>query len=141
MNYLSDPTDEFFIQLRNWCKNNPTDISEYGHTSVPSWNKGIPHTEETKKLISQSQLGNSYSKGKKKPHAKDNLKQIKHRAFGQYQIIDPEGIKKIIINLKKYCLENNLNYTSMSSLATGKWPCKTYKGYQCFKLGYIKIRQ
>ncbi len=141
MNYLSDPTDELIMQLREWCKNNPLDRSEYNQEIVPSWNKGISHTNETKKLISQRQMGNSYSRGKKKPHAKENLKHIKHRAFGQYKIVSPDGTSSIIVNLKKFCLEKDLNYTSMSSLASGKWPCDTYKGFQCFKLGYIKIRQ
>lgn len=141
MNYLSDPSDEFIVQLREWCKNNPLDLSEYKQKIVSSWNKGIPHSPETKKLISERQKGNSYSKGKKKPFAKENLKHIKHRAFGQYKIVNSDGVSLVIVNLKKFCLENNLNYTSMSSLATGKWPCETYKGYQCFKLGYIKIRQ
>lgn len=141
MNYLSDPTDELIIELREWCKNNPLDRSEYNHEIVPSWNKGIPHTNETKKLISQRQMGNSYSKGKKKPHAKENLKHIKHRAFGQYKIVSPDGNSSIIVNLKEFCKKMNLSYTSMSSLANGNYPCDSYKKYKCFKICYIKIHQ
>jgi hypothetical protein len=145
MKYLSDATDEFVVELREWCKNNPLDISEYHQKHIPpisaGWNKGIAHSEETKKLISESKKGKSCNKGKKAPYAKENLKKIKHRAFGQYHIVFPNSDSIIIINLKEFCKKMNLSYTSMSSLANGNYPGDSYKKYKCFKICYIKIHQ
>ena len=143
--YLFKSNDEFVIGLQQYLKNNPNLLDgmehEYAHKHLSPGNKGIPHSEETKKLISEKKTGISVNKGSKRPWAAKNLSNIKHRAFGVYEITEPNGITKNITNLKQYCLENNLKYRSMSSLANGKWPSKTYKGYTAKKLGYAKIRQ
>jgi len=141
MNIYSNTNNEFIQDLIEWCRNNPLDLSTIENTNVPPWNIGIPCSVETKKIISDIKMGHSYNKGCKNPSAAKNLKKVKHRAFGQYEITDPTGQTKIIINLKEYCKINNLKYRSMSSLANGKWPCKTYKGYTAKKLGYVKIHQ
>jgi hypothetical protein len=143
----NDPNDEFLIQLRESFKDSTMDISEYKLEPLDiqkgEFNNfyGKRHTEESKLKISQSKLGKSTNKGSVRPWAKDNLKQIKHRAYGQFRITEPQGNTITITNLKQYCLEQGLNYTSMSSLASGKWPCETYKGYKAEKLGYIKIHR
>jgi len=140
--YLFNYDDEFVIGLKNYLKENPNLLDNITHDNIfVPWNIGIPHSNETKQLISERKTGISNNKGRKAPWATKNLTQIKHRAFGEYEITNPNGITQTIINLKQYCLENNLKYRSMSSLANGKWPCKTYKGYTAKKLGYAKIRQ
>jgi hypothetical protein len=140
--YSPKQDDEFINSLRDWCKKNPDNKTEYQNQNlVPSWNKGIPTSDETKKLISISKKGISVNKGLKRPYAKDNLKKIKHRAYGQFEIVEPNGSKQIISNLKSYCMKKNLNYTSMSSLSNGKWPNETYKGYKSKKIGYVKIHR
>jgi hypothetical protein len=63
------------------------------------------------------------------------------RAYGEFEITEPSGLKIIIKDLKTYCKQNNLNYTSMSSLSNGKWPTEKYKGYKSKKLGYVRIPQ
>jgi hypothetical protein len=136
---LSD-TEELFSGFKEWCENNPLDLSELGHEKIIPWNKGIPTNEATKKLISKNRKGISSKKGRKCPWAKHNLKHINHRAFGEFIITDPSNKTFKITNLKSFCLSNNLSYTSMSSLANGKYPCETYKGYKCVKLGYVKIK-
>jgi hypothetical protein len=141
MSIYSNTNEEFIQDLIQWCKNNPLDLSTLECCSISPWNVGIPCSEETKKLISEIKKGHSHNKGCKNPSAAENLKKIKHRAYGQYEITEPNGQSVIIINLKEYCKTNDLKYRSMSSLANGKWPCKTYKGYTAKKLGYVKIRQ
>jgi hypothetical protein len=140
--YLFNDNDEFVIGLKDYLQNNPDLLKNIIHDNIfVPWNVGKEHSDETKQLISERKTGVSINKGRKAPWASKNLSQIKHRAFGEYQITDPQGNTKIIINLKQYCLEHNLKYRSMSSLANGKWPSKTYKGYTAQKLGYAKIRQ
>lgn len=140
--YLFNDNDEFVIGLKDYLQENSNLLDNITHDNIfVPWNIGIPHSDETKKLISERKIGVSVNKGRKTPWASKNLSQIKHRAFGKYEITDPDGNSQIVINLKKYCLENNLNYTSMSSLANDKWWCRTYKGYTAKKIGYIKIRQ
>ena len=143
--YAPNDTDEFINELREWCKNNPFDISEYGLTTgiqTGSMNSfyGRKHTEESKLKISKSKKGKSVNKGRKCPWAKDSLKFIQHRAFGRFLITDPTNKTFEITNLKLFCSDKNLSYTSMSSLANGKYPCNRYKGYMCRKIGYIKIK-
>ena len=134
--YLADHNDEFIINLKEYLKNNPNLLDGIVHDYTSS-----PLTEEIKKLISESKKGVSVGKGTKRPWATKNLSHIKHRAYGVYEITEPSGITKNVTNLKQYCLDNNLKYRSMSSLANGKWPSKTYKGYTAKKLGYAKIRR
>jgi len=143
MNIYSLPPDHEIIKsFRDWYKNNPQNIEDIENQNfIPSWNKGIATSDETKKLISEARKGVSVGKGLKRPYAKDNLKKIKHRAYGIFEIIEPSGNKIIINDLKSYCKQKKLNYTSMSSLSNGKWPKETYKGYKSKKIGYVKIRQ
>lgn len=132
---------EFITGLQQFAKNNPTNIKDLDLTPISSWNKGIQFDEETRQYISECRKGISANKGRNAPWAKNNLKNIKHRAYGKYEITDPNGNKEVIINLKQYCKIHNLNYTSMSSLSSGKWPNETYKGYKAIKLEYVKIHQ
>ena len=138
--------DDFITDLRNWCKQNPINITDYCeplNIQKGEMNSfyGQKHTEESKLKISLSKTGVSVNKGSNRPWAKDNLKCIKSRAFGKYEIVEPDGKIIEVINLKKYCSDNSISYTSMSSLANGKYPANVFKGYRCKKLGYIKIRQ
>ena len=142
----NNSTDPLFSE---WCeslKNSPFDITDYHEPLDIQKGKansfyGKRHTEESKLKISKSKTGVSVNKGSIRPWASENLQKIKHRAYGQFKIYEPNGNTIIITNLKQYCKDNGLNYTSMSSYANGKWPNETYKGYKVEKLGYVKIHQ
>ena len=61
-------TDEILNDLREWCKNNPLIFEELGHERVPgctkgmpSWNKGLPMTDNHKSNISKSKKGKKQS--------------------------------------------------------------------------------
>ena len=146
MNIYNDPNDEFIIEFCESLKNFPFNIRDYH--AILDIQKGATnsfygkrHTEESKLKISKSKTGVSVNKGSIRPWAKENLKQIKHRAYGQFKIHEPNGNTIVITNLKQYCKDKNINYTSMSSFANGKWPNDTYKGYKVEKLGYVKIHR
>lgn len=49
--------------------------------------------------------------------------------FKKWRVIDPSGNEFIIINLKKFCRENNLVDTNMHRVAKGL--CGYHKGWQC----------
>jgi hypothetical protein len=137
---------DLLTDLKNWCKSNPINISDYCEPLNIQKGKlnsfyGKKHTEETKQKISKVKKGTSYNKGSKRPWASENLKKIKHRAYGFYEIVEPNGNIVTVTNLKSYCKNHKLNYTTMSSLSNGKWEAGSYRGYKSKKLGYLKIHQ
>jgi len=141
MYIYTPPKDEIFVGLKDV---DLTDLCSFvpGSNQKDKFNSfyGKKHTLETKKLISKKLTGTRHPYSPK-PWAKDNLKFIKYRAYGHYEITEPDGNKIIVIDLKSYCKEKNISYTSMASLSNGKYPKNKYKGYQSKKLGYIKIHQ
>jgi hypothetical protein len=146
MNIYSPSNDDFFIEMKEWFKTNPINISDYCvplNVQKGQFNSfyGKKHTEETKLKISNAKKGKSTNKGTKRPWASENLKKIKHRSYGQFEIIEPNGKTLLITDLKSYCNEKNLNYTTMSSLSNGKWAAGSYKGYKSRKMGYFKIHR
>ena len=88
--YLFNDNDEFVIGLKDYLQNNPDLLKNIIHDNIfVPWNVGKEHSDETKQLISERKTGVSINKGRKAPWASKNLSQIKHRAFGEYQITDP----------------------------------------------------
>ena len=69
----------------------------------------------------------------KKEYWKDSehRKYAARKAAKSYEVTDPSGITIIVTNLKEYCLNNNLNYSSLLYAAkTGGNPRRA-KGYIC----------
>ena len=95
-----------------------------GYNMTPGGNKGPDctgriHTEEEKRKMSEA------SKGKpKSDEHRDNM--------SLSYIIIYEDKEEIIINLRRYCDENDLNYNYMSAVANGKKI--QYKGYRVIKI-------
>ena len=48
--YTPDPLDDIFIEMRKWIKQNPLTQDDMKCEKVPSWNKGIPNSPETRRL-------------------------------------------------------------------------------------------
>lgn len=57
----------------------------------------------------------------------DVFARIKRRVK-TYILLSPENIETTIVNLKRFCEENNLSYNAMNSLANGR--IKIYKGWK-----------
>ena len=136
--------EELLTMLQDWSASNPHILTEYNiplkmHEGELNPFYGHKHTEESKAKISQSKIGVSVGKGTHRPWATDNLKFIKCRAYGEYEIVDPVGNTSIVINLKKFCSEKSLSYSSMSSLANGNLVADNHRGYKCRKLRYVRI--
>lgn len=82
------------------------------------------HTGKKREEFSQEwrdNIGNSH-RGKKRPRQSELLSK-------QWIVTDPHGNNKIISNLSKFCLENQLNAASMGRVACGDW--KHHKGWLC----------
>lgn len=144
MNYLSNPKDDFFIQLREWCKNNPIEIPE---TAIHSYG-GIPgekHHEATKQLLREMNLGKKLSKETKKkqsiankgkipwnkgiPNYESQKQKISETLSKQWIIIYPDGKEIRIKNLTKFCKKNNLFQSNMIKVSQGKQ--SHHKGFTC----------
>jgi hypothetical protein len=110
---------------------------------------GKKHSEETKKKfslihkgkiiskeqrveVSQRMRGNTYSKGNiiSKHQREINSEFMKNNNYNakSYNLIFPDGSIKEIYNMAKFCRENNLCVSHMSSLNKGK--IKEYKGFK-----------
>ena len=88
-------------------------------------NLGRKWSEEYKQKMSD------ISKGKKiTEEHKNNISKGKSKTW---LITEPNGNKITIVNLEKYCIQNNLQGSKMSLVASGVR--KHHKGYICQKVG------
>jgi len=141
-----DTSEIYFVNsLNTWAPNGYNlragkgrgALSEETKRKIGLGNKGKKASDETKKKLSEAHKGFKVSeitkkklsiinKGKK-PHINTNigasLKNSKH-----YILINPQGELINVFNMKKFCKENNLQNSNMSSLVRGK--IKSYKGYR-----------
>jgi len=107
--------EELFSELREWCKNNPLDISTLGVTPIakelhPLYGK--KHTEETRKLMSNSRSGEKNPmygiRGENNPNygrKRDDLVAINKSRAGR--IVEESSKEKL---RKKRMGENNPMY-------------------------------
>lgn len=81
-------------------------------------------TEEGRKRKSE------YTKNNNPMHNPIHLEKCALNHCKTWEITDPNGVKFVIKNLKKFCKDNNLHDGNMSSVASGrlnhykKWKCK-----------------
>ena len=104
--------------------------------SLRRWGTGFPHTEETKQYLSEMKKGSKQSAEHIKKRV-DNMVGFKQSDWQKsraaealssaWLVTDPKGKTMNIVNLRKFCRENNLDQGNMSR---GK-----YKGWKCVKIG------
>ncbi len=88
-------------------------------------NKGITLTQEHKSAISRGLQG--------KVRISDYQKQRVSDAVSQWwEVTSPNGETTILKNLRRFCLDNNLNQSCMCGVAQGK--TKQHHGWRCRKL-------
>lgn len=121
-------SEEFFIR-----ENNTHYKFGYGYnmTYGGEGTKGIYRNDATRKRMSDAQRGKI-----KSPETKQKLFESMLR-YGQklakqWEITDPDGNTFIITNLRRFCLENNLDQGNMMKVAKGK--CKHCKNYLVRKM-------
>lgn len=102
--------------------------------------KGRKASPETIKRLSESHMGfkvsdetrekmSKINKGKK-PHKNTNIA-ASLKTSKKYLLLSPEGVETEIINMRQFCLTNDLSITRMSNLVNGK--VETYKGWKFLK--------
>jgi hypothetical protein len=107
------------------------------------WNKGIKHSEETKRKIGlkNSRTTLTESGRIKKIKFMENNNPMKNPLYAErakinrskfYEMISPEGKKFTIRNLAEFCKNNNLHKGNMCSVSKGK--LKHYKGWKCIQI-------
>ena len=118
--------------------------TEEAKRKVSLANSGRNHTKEAKKNMSMSHKGNKnsfYGKQhteetkKKLSEFRTGLKQSEeqvNKKSGKWKIIRPDGTEEIILNLRKYCRNNNLLLNCMHKISKGNQ--NHHKNYKCYKL-------
>ena len=99
------------------------------------------HTEESKKLISESKIGSKQTKEhiqkrvdsmigfKQSEHQKDRARETFESAW---LVTNPQGQSFNIINLRKFSKENGLDQGNMVKVSKGI--LKQHKGWKCVKI-------
>jgi hypothetical protein len=121
-------------------KDMPFDINEH-NPSLRKHGIGFPHTEETKKLLSEMKKGQKQSKEHINNRVKSTIgfKQTeyqKERARETFSctwlVTHPNGMSMNIVNLRKFCKENGLDQGNMVKVSQGI--LKQHKGWTCAKI-------
>ena len=127
-----------------------SDISQEQRERISRLHKGKILSAETRKRISETRLARGYKpseeqkekysqmfKGKGNPnygnkHSLETLKRIsegtRNKNLKTRQFITPNGETIIVINLREYCEEHNLNHNCMINVYNGH--SKSHKGYK-----------
>ena len=136
--------DEFIIELREWCKNNPLEIpkdatQKYGAVV------GEKMPEVTKQVLREINLGKKLSEETKQkisrtmkkivpwnvgvPMDKKHREKLNNILSKKWIIIYPNGKQISIKNLSKFCKENNLFSSNMIKVSQGKQ--SHHRGFIC----------
>ncbi len=101
--------------------------------------KGIPHSEESKIKMRNSALGKhtgSKNGNYGRIFPEETRKKMSEKQSKLWEVTFPDKSKKIIKNLKRFCLDNNLDLSSMHQVANKK-NRKQHKGFSCKSLGGV----
>lgn len=112
-------------------KTTPFNIEDF-NPSLRKYGIGFPHTEETKKYISEMKKGLKQTPEhvSKRVSKIIGFKQTEHqkkvsaeKLSKNWLITDPHGKTINIKNLRKFCRENNLDQGNMSRNRVKGWNC------------------
>ena len=112
------------------------DINEINQVALRfSKENNIVRSAKWANLIEENGIdGTPTGLGHSKEH-RENLSKSRNNSIlicKKWKVIDPENNERIVINLNKFCKENNLNQGNMSAVATGR--LEKHKGWTCKKL-------
>lgn len=111
-------------------------------TKISKAHSGKRASWESRKRMSEAHIGQTMSEETRKKLSKTNKgkapsentrKAILQKCAKKYLFRNPSGEEIEIINLKKFCQENNLVYTTMCTIS--KDPTKQYKGWRIISSG------
>jgi group I intron endonuclease len=99
---------------------------------------GKTHDEETRKRMSTKAKTRQIRYGFNAPNfgktrSNEINEQVRQKVSKQWTIIQPDGTRILVTNLKKFCKDNNLCYIRMLEITAGKQ--KFHKGYSIERIG------
>ncbi len=100
------------------------------HMSIKSNNPS--YDINVRKKISEALKGRVFSEAHKQRISKSKKGVVS--SFSRWQITYPDGSIVIIENLKDFCRENDLNYSSMKNMVRVKPKQGHHKGFKCEKI-------
>ena len=87
------------------------------------------------RILSPQHLEN-IRKSNSKPKSQETKDKLAKYFARTHYLINPKGDKIIIVNLTKYCRENNLNQGNMCAVSRGDY--KNYKGWTKWQMDFIE---
>lgn len=99
---------------------------------------GYKHTEEwkeQKRIMMRKRVADGLSLGKWNKGVilrEEHKDKIKEKLMKTWLVISPSGETLKVIDLKKFCVDNDLSYANLTCVASGKR--KHSKGWKCTKL-------
>lgn len=110
-------------------------LSEETREKMSKKKKGIsrgPHTQERRENIRKAKLGVPNLKLKGISKSKEHIEKCTLSLSKEWILTDPEGNERNIINLRRFCRENNLDQRSMMRVVKGEY--RHHKGWKCRRM-------
>jgi hypothetical protein len=105
------------MKVKNPSKNG---ISDKQKKALLESRLGVSHSEETKQKIKNSLIGKKHTEERKLKNSKSTCKY-------KYKIISPDGYIFYETNMKKFCMNKDIDSGAMTRVAQGKF--KQHKGW------------
>lgn len=97
---------------------------------------GYIYSTEQKIQMSERMIGKEpWNKNKKNVYGVEHIRKLKDKHSFNWRVISPSGEVQIIKNLRGWCMNNKLTYTSMHFVSQGKR--KHHKGWKCEKINLL----
>ena len=118
-------TDETKLKISKALtgKKRPPEVIE----KIKKGRTGIKHTEEAKQKIKEKRANQVFTEETRKKLSDLHKGKSKPHFWKKFKIISPDGNIVEGVNLTKFCIENNLNYSCIRRVLCGKQ--KQHKGW------------
>jgi len=103
--------------------------------------KGVlrgPHTQERRENIRKAKLGVPNLKLKGIPKSKEHVENHAKSVSKEWLLTDKDGNEKVILNLRKFCRENDLDRRSMLRVLSGEY--SHHRGWKVKRHGQVSRR-
>lgn len=100
-------------------------FSSRDYIMVNKFNREKTHSIEAKMKISAARKGTTFTE--------ETRRRLSEANRSSYKFISPNGEILHTVNLKEFCLKNDLNYTLMTRLSKGTYISTKYKGWCVYK--------